>query len=378
MLTLCHLVDAMGDSNTLWGKERVIHELMHVQRESGTLIPELAVFTPSLLSSVVAADGFSVHVLEERHSALPHKSLPSLMRLVQSRAGLVLHTHSYKANLVARMARLMGAPISILVSTCHGWFDETLREVFYNKLDRATTALSDVTTVCDPRMLEKYPRSRGVIYVPNALSDRPSTLPHERNAARARLGWSTASFVAGILCRLTPLKGAGNFLQAADQCADDIVWAAAGAGPMEEILRSRQDERFRYVGYVNPGTDFLNGIDVFVQASAIEGLSISLLEAMRAGLPIVATRAGATEHVLEHERDGLLVDVCNPKQLRDAVIRLRHDPTLARRLAQNARMRYEAEFQIQTQHASFWQLYTASQLMLRMKFSSAYDPGARR
>ncbi len=359
MLTLCHLVEAMGNSDTLWGKERVIHELMRAQRESGAVMPELAVFTPTLLSSVVAADGFAVHVLEERHSALPQKSLPSLMRLVHSRPGIVWHSHSYKANVLARIARLMGAPIDVLVSTCHAWFDETLKMTYYNKFDRATSGWSDVTTVCDPHMLAKFPAGRRVVYVPNAIADLPPISPLERSAARSRFGWPDAAFVAGALGRLTALKGAGNFMQAADACRDAVTWAVAGSGPMEEIVRARQSDTFRFVGYVDPGIDFLKGLDAFVQPSAIEGLSISLLEAMRAGLPIVATRAGATEDVLQHERDGLLIDVDSPKQLRDAVVRLKNDGSLAQRLGHNARKRFEAEFQIQRQHASFYGLYTS-------------------
>lgn len=356
-LHVCHFLDA-GDAQLLWGKERVVQELMQAQRSSGEIEPRLIVFTSTLLSEMVAADGFRVDILEERHAAVPYRSLPRLMRLIAADPGLVMHTHGYKANVVARLARQLGAPSGRLISTCHGWIDETLNTRLYNKLDRLTGAWSDIITAPNRQMLAKFGRCTRTAYIPNAVADRPVASSSDRRVARTAFGWHDQEFIVGSLGRLDRVKGALNYLQAAASAKDwPIFWAAAGAGPLEAEYRGATLSSLRFVGYVYPPDQYLAAIDVFVQPSVSEGLSLALLEAMRAGKPIVATRAGGTDAAITDDVDGLLVDVEDPDALGAAVVRLFQNRQLAARLGAAARARFEREFRIERQHRAFHQLY---------------------
>jgi glycosyltransferase involved in cell wall biosynthesis len=356
-LRVIHFVDAQQGSERLYGKQKVVHWVMRAQRESGLVDPELAMFTASGMTDVVRADGFHVTVLEDRVRRLPFKAMKPLFAALERARGAILHTHGYKPNLVGRLARFLGAPMSGLISTCHGFIEDSWNLRLYNALDRVTGNGSSFVTAPDPGMLAKFPRYVRTQFVPNAIPDAPPPGDAERTQARARYGWTNGRFVAGVLGRYSPEKGIENLIGAARMSSGDgTVWAAAGSGPMEEALRDQSLPALQCLGYLSPSDEFLAAIDVYVQPSFTEGLSISLLEAMRAGLPIVATDVGATNIAVRDGREALLV-APDPAAIVRAVSSLRADPLRARQLGAAARQRFQELFNIEVQHQAFYRLY---------------------
>jgi glycosyltransferase involved in cell wall biosynthesis len=206
-------------------------------------------------------------------------------------------------------------------------------------------------------MLAKFPRYVRTQFVPNAIPDAPPPGDAERAQARARYGWTNGRFVAGVLGRYSPEKGIENLIGAARlSSGDGTVWAAAGSGPMEEALRDRSLPTVQCLGYLSHSDEFLAAIDVYVQPSFTEGLSVSLLEAMRAGLPIVATDVGATNIAVRDGREALLV-APDPAAIVRAVSSLRADPLRARQLGAAARQRFQELFNVEAQHQAFYRLY---------------------
>jgi glycosyltransferase involved in cell wall biosynthesis len=350
-----HLVDAMGTSDELWGKERIINEVIRTQVADARFEPRLICFTDGGLARACAAQNVPVVHLERRAHRLPTRSLPALLRVLRTAPGAVLHTHGYKANIVGRLARLAGAPVARIVATCHGWPDETRATRTYNALDRWTAILSDAITVPDDAMLRRFPgfaRAR-VRRVMNAVPEREPATPERRRAARERFGWAEGEFVVGTIGRLTPEKGVPDALDALAQLHGmPIVWAFAGSGPLEGLLRE-SGPQVRCAGYVRPSGSFLDGLDAFVQSSRSEGLSLALLEAMSAALPIVATEVGATGAAVDDEREALLVPARVPAALAAAVARLYAEPALRAALGRAARERFDPAFRIERQAHEF-------------------------
>jgi glycosyltransferase involved in cell wall biosynthesis len=355
-----HLVAAMGGAKHLWGKENVIYRLMHAQRARGEIVPQLIVFTPCMLSDVAAADGFAVRILEERHHRLPLRALSELRSIMRENRA-ILHTHDYKANVVGRIARVSGIPMASLVSSCYGWINETKALEMYQAVDRWTSGFSYVATAPDEAMLRRFPAFVRTQYVPNAIPDRAVPTAEERARARAALGFDRDSFVLGTLSRLSPEKGIYELLEAARQSpSGHVLWAVAGAGPLQAEVTAAQSDVLRYVGYVDSADDFFAGIDVFVQPSRTEGLSLSLLEAMRSRLPIIATEVGATALAVRDGREGLLVPPRDPARLIEAALRLERDRDFAEALATQARTRFEEMWQIDVQYRAFRDVYLRS------------------
>lgn len=359
--TVVHIVNGMS---ALWGKERVIATLMRAQRDSGEVLPRLITFVPCPLSDLLATEGFGVDTLDTIDHTVPIRAFLALRRLLRQRAPVLVHTHGYKANIVARAARASGVRMRGLVSTCHGWVDETPRLRLYNHVDRATAFGSDIVTVPDRGMLSRFPANAQLRYVPNGINDRRPASRGERLAAKAHFGLPTDRLLVGILGRTEAAKGVFDVLEAARRTANlSIQWLIAGSGPLEDSIAKQQLSNVTYLGYVNESARYLDALDVYLQASHAEGLSLSLLEAMRAGLPIVATRVGSTAIAVRDTYEALLVSIKDVDGITTAVRKIMNDTGLATQLATAARQRFESAFQTKQQHDAFLDIYRSCDRM---------------
>lgn len=356
-IRVIHLVDAAGGSKYLWGKEQAILSLIDVQRASGVISPMLITFSSCLLATLAAKRGVETRLLESRHRMFPIASFYRLWcELRTYPQPVILHTHEYKANILGRLVKTLTNCRVALVSTCHGWIEESLRLRLYNILDRRSSALSDIVTTPDPAMLSRLARSTSAVSVPNRIPLHAVPTQAERMAAKRRFGWSDNQKVVGMLGRLSEEKGVRDFQTAAHLSKEtDIVWAIAGAGPMENALRT--DARIAFVDYLRPASDYLKALDVFVQPSRMEAASLVLLEAARVQLPIIATMVGATPRIVRDRKEALLVPPRDPLLLAQTVSRVLNDPDLAIELSTNARARFERHFQIDATHRAYRHLY---------------------
>lgn len=342
----------------LWGKERAIATLMERQRQAG-LVPQLVTFTANALVDTLAAAGYRTAVLGSRKRRVPVGAFASLMRLLRAEPATVLHTHGYKANIVGRAARAAGAPIGRLVATVHGMNDETLALTFYHRLDRWSAPLSHAVALADASLAPSFPRSARVGFVANAIPNRAAFTAAERDAARRRFNLAGDAFVVGLLGRVTAAKGALDALAVARACRDPrIVFVFAGDG--EVALRADLPENVRFLGYVENSDGYLPALDVYLQASHFEGLSLALLEAMRGGLACIATDVGSTDRAIDDGRTGLLVPAHDRVKIAEAIERLAASDDDRTRLAAAARNRFITDFTIEPHYRAYQELYGLS------------------
>jgi glycosyltransferase involved in cell wall biosynthesis len=155
--------------------------------------------------------------------------------------------------------------------------------------------------------------------------------------------------VVVTVANLRAQKDYPTMLQAARRLADanaPIRFLSVGQGPLAEHLEAERQrlglgERFRFLGYREDPIRVLVAADAFCLSSRFEGLPIALLEAMAAGLPVVATRVGGVPAVVTDGREGRLVDVGDPGALATAVAEMR-EPAVRRRCAAAAAERVRA------------------------------------
>ena len=156
------------------------------------------------------------------------------------------------------------------------------------------------------------------------------------------------------VCRLVPWKGLDDLIQAVAGLPDTRL-VIAGDGPertrLEELVRTcGAAERVLFLGHVaqHEVASCLAQADTFVLNSSYEGLPHVVLEAMAVGVPVIATRAGGTPELVEHEATGLLVPVGDRAALEAALRRLHADAPLAARLAGEATRRLAERFHFDT------------------------------
>jgi len=187
------------------------------------------------------------------------------------------------------------------------------------------------------------------ITIDNGISD---AAPASRDAARRGLALDADARVALTIGSLTPQKAQHDLLDAfaiTRAAVPRAVLLVAGAGPLEAGLRAQAarlglDGAVRLLGPRIDVADLLAACDVFVLSSVREGLSVTLLEAMRATRPVVATRVGGTADVVVEGRTGLIVSPSAPHALAAAMTMVLSDTATAQRMGVEGRLRFETRY----------------------------------
>ena len=195
------------------------------------------------------------------------------------------------------------------------------------------------------------PSGRDPRVIPNGVgAPRPR---RGREATRAALAVEDGRPLLLTVARLFPQKGHGVLLHALHRLRDR-PWTAAWAGdgdladPLEwGIARLGLSDRIRLLGPRDDVGDLLAAADLFVLPSLFEGHPLSVLEAMHAGTPVVATAAAGTTEAVRDGEEALLVPPGDPAALADAIAAALDDPTGRERRAARALARAQAEFGVE-------------------------------
>jgi glycosyltransferase involved in cell wall biosynthesis len=179
--------------------------------------------------------------------------------------------------------------------------------------------------------------------------------PFERatpGGLRKALAGDTSRPIVLTLARLARQKGLGNLIEAATR-VPQALFVIAGDGPERAQLEAQASARgiggrVVFLGHRRDAPELLASCDVFVLPSLYEGLPVSVLEAMASGKPVVATRIGGTDEVIQDGQTGLLVPPGDPEGLAQAIQRILADRPLAERVGVEARARVHKEFSAET------------------------------
>jgi glycosyltransferase involved in cell wall biosynthesis len=225
-----------------------------------------------------------------------------------------------------------------------------------------------VFSVVDIVVLNSTVQSRMLVKLRGASAKRIRTLyngiPDVLTQRRAE-PLTRADIILGVVCRLDPMKGLDHLIRALALLPERITLRIVGDGECREALQQLAQtqgvgERVFFAGH-KQGRDLLDeldGFDIYVFPSLWEGLPYSLLEAMRAGLPIVSTNVGGIPEAIGDGKEGLLVPPASSQALADAINILLLDHERARRFAIAARIRYEELFSLNKMEESFSQIIT--------------------
>lgn len=213
----------------------------------------------------------------------------------------VLHTHVYRADFIGFFAaRRLGIPA---VSTFHGDTGGDLKNRVYEaavkRLYRRFAAVIAVSDGNRDKLRGVMPDLSTVFLVPNGVAFEPAL---DRGAARAHLGIDAAGRVVGWIGRLSPEKGPDLLLDAiASMPEPRPAVVVVGDGPLRTQLELRAKELgvpARFAGAVPDASRLLHAFDAVVMSSRTEGTPMVLLEAMGAGVPVVAFRVGGIPALL--------------------------------------------------------------------------------
>lgn len=282
------------------------------------------------------------------------RALAELTRVLRRLRPHIVHTHTAKAGLVGRVAAWR-AGVPVVVHTFHGHVFEgyfspvtTAALVRIERvLARRTTRLLTVSDEVRRQILDRgigRPDRFDVVRLGLDLS--PFVHSHRRRGElRRELGLPSEAETVGIVARLVPIKAHEVFLDAAGRLAADrprAVFLVVGDGErraeLEAAARARGlGSRVRFLGWRNDLDRVYADLDVVMLTSMNEGSPVALIEAMAAGRPVVATRAGGVEELVGEA--GLLAAIGDAEALARHAATLLDDRARAGALGQRARAR---------------------------------------
>lgn len=284
----------------------------------------------------------------------------SLVEVIRERRPALIHAHGSKAALIARVATMFSRHTTTVVTVhnqvLYGGVSRPMRWIYLvleRRLARRTARIVTVSDALRRELIDIYRLPSDLVTtVHNGLDLAPFLAGGDRRGARARYGVADDALLFGLAARFAPQKALDVLVEAAAGVLASeprAVLMIAGDGPLLENVRTKARatsvrDRMLFPGFETDVPGLLAALDLYISSSVTEGLSLALIEAMAAGLPIVATRVGGTPEVVEDGVSGLLVPAGKAKPLADAIARLLADPPLRKRMGDAGRERAVAEF----------------------------------
>ncbi len=357
LLRVTHVVQALE----LGGLERQVIEL--VRRTDRRVATPKIVCTDSLGGLAALAPGAPLLCIDA-HPGFDGRAVLRLARHLRQTRADILHSHNQRAHYLSLVAgRLAGVPVHI--NTRHGPYLPVTRRGILRR--RMLAALSDAvvavsTDVRDAALRVDHIAPAKVHTIFNGTDITATRLT--RQQARQALGVSDDVLVVGAVGRLAAEKDYGTLVAALGQLGTThphVMALIIGDGPLlADLTASAQAQgcsRVRFCGYRQDAVSLLPAFDIFVQPSLREGIALAVIEAMAAGLPVVATSVGGNPEALGGGEAGILIPARDVDALKTAVATLADDSTRRRRFGEAGRARVTRLFSIAATTQAYERLY---------------------
>ncbi len=290
------------------------------------------------------------HIPDLRRSVSPGRDLRAygeIRKLILKLNPDLIHAHSSKAGILGRLAALRCRVPAVF--TAHGWAfaDGTssgrkmialLPELLMSLSSKRIITVSGA----DYNLALKYHvgRSSRLALIYNGISDHVSKKDYSLREDPPKIT---------MVARFAQPKAFDLLILAMKEVKEDYQLLLVGDGPDRERCQALArdldiNNKIAFLGSRTDVPEILAGSDIFVLSSRWEGLPISILEAMRAGLPVVASNVGGVAEMVEQDQTGYLVERNSVNTLAAAIRKLLASPEKRKEFGKKGRTRYENTF----------------------------------
>ncbi len=305
---------------------------------------------PNAFVTAARGMGISVDVINERFRFDP-AVINQLRTIVARRAPDVLQTHMIKSHFLVKLAGL--GRTHPWIAYHHGYTSTDKKMLAYNQLNRWSLPSADrVITVCKAfakQLTGAGVRAERISVCHNSVRAPRRISADEQRALREQFQIADDERVIVSVGRLSREKGHEDLVQAIASVREmdpalKFKVLLVGDGPererLENIAKNLQlHEEIVFVGHVSDVAPFYAIADVVALPSHSEGSPNVLLEAMAAGIPVVATAVGGVPEIAVSGENALLVPARRPRQFAGALLKISSEPDWAEKLATNATIR---------------------------------------
>ncbi len=361
---ILHLIDTTGPG----GAETVFIQLADKLRQSGNksivIIRGKGWVEDELLKRGVKA------IIIPAKGSFAFKFLWQLTSQIRLNKVDIIQSHLLGSNVYAAIAGLVTR--TPVVATYHGMVDVNPNERFkWLKNVAMKWGISRYVAVSQ-RLLNNIqqqnllvPEKSLVIYngVDIERYKQPST-----SSLRRQLGLNKGVLIIGCLGNVRPAKAYEVLIEAGAKILEKypqthfIIAGDKKKSIMLELQKQLEhlniENHFHFIGFIDNSAEFLSQLDVFVLSSSSEGFSISTIEAMASELPVVVTQCGGPEEIVNPDSNAVMVEINNPQQLSDGIIKLIENPAFSKAIAINARAHIIETFSLDKMLKSYNDLYS--------------------
>ena len=289
------------------------------------------------------------------------RALWALIRLFRREQPALVHTHTSKAGVLGRIAAWF-VRVPVVVHTPHGhvFYGHfgAFMSWFFLQVERTLSRVTDrIIALTESERNDHLDRLVGTVgqfaVVPSGIDlNRFSQARVNGRQVPEWFGCPSDALIVGSVGWLTDVKGHRFLLEAAKHVTrahPGLHIVIVGSGDQHDALRQQATQlgleaSVHLLGHRDDIEACLAGFDLFVLPSANEGMGRALIEAMAAGLPVVATKVGGIPALIDHGVNGLLVPSGDSHALADALKSILDHPDMARRLGEAAYQSIGARF----------------------------------
>jgi glycosyltransferase involved in cell wall biosynthesis len=368
-MKILHVIDSGG----FYGAEVMLVNLVEEQVRQGLQPVIASIGEPWIEEKPLEVEakkrGLPVKIFRMR-PGLNIRGVRQLLRYCHEEKFDLIHSHGYKCNiLLGPLPRFIRK--KPLLSTLHGWTSTTgiTKMRIYEWLDAMSLRFLDGVILVNKKML-RHPKlarlkKEKLFVVDNGISVTPygSTMlgPLDPNIVE----FCRDGFVIGSIGRYSVEKGFDILLKAFRLVLDEVSNAKLlllGEGdqrPQFEsiIAENNLTDNVMLTGYRQDAWRYLSLMKVYVISSLTEGLPITLLEAMRSKVPVVATRVGGIPDVLKDGAGGLLVDPGNSNKLAEAITSIWFEPDICKKRVEYSCTRFEQRYSSRIMSENYSKIY---------------------
>ncbi len=388
-MKVLHIIDSAG----LYGAEVMLLNLMEAQIKQG-LEPSIASIGEKRigekpLETEALARGFNVVKFRMRPGPNYLGAL-KILKYAHQKKNHILHSHGYKGNILFGFLPQKIRKIP-MISTLHGWTSTNRfnKLHLYEWLDRKSLKHID-TIVLVSSAMKLSPKLQGLTGInfhivqngipvsenkANDSSNQPfnkakgqltQTPQSTRYALDKRIiDFCEKGLIIGSIGRLSAEKGFNNLIEACLRLKNEginVKLIIIGEGDerrnLETLAQKKNVRDFVFMpGYKEKAWQYLDYFNVYVTSSLSEGLPITILEAMQAGVPVVATKVGGIPEVLDHGNAGLLVEPQDSDSLAASIRRALTDKHLRGELIKAAYDRFSEYYSSDIMACKYLELY---------------------
>jgi glycosyltransferase involved in cell wall biosynthesis len=367
-MNILHLIDSGG----FYGAENVIVALMNRQKEAGLKVALGSIATlvddQKVIEKKAAEIGVPVKVFRMKNGLNIFGAI-RIIKYALARNTDIIHCHGYKANIL--LGLLPGKYRKIpYISTLHGWTSKQLCQKIwlYELLDAFMVKRADRVVVVSHAMRENL-RLKSLkispVVIHNGIQSKGKDDIGEKDFILLN-GLDKIQLKLISIGRLSEEKGFSTLLKAVKNIKikwnENVRLFIIGDGPEKNnLLRLAKEygisDNVIFPGYIDNACKILKYFDVFVMSSLTEGMPITLLEAMRAGVPIVATAVGGIPEALEGGKCGILVPPGSEMDLARSITKLHENNLLKQELSIKSKIRFQEEFTVEKMEEKYRSVY---------------------